>query len=115
MKRADLIAALRVAGYHNDSQAFTRLFLENRIARPVADGAFERGREQKRQGMACACYSCKEAFHAHIRRMDRLLNAGCLTEFDGKSTRWTVAGRLVGISIGPVGASTGYKIIEVVL
>lgn len=58
MKRADLLALLRVAGYHNDQRSQVRLMVENRISREAADKAWATGIEQKRQGMKCACQNC---------------------------------------------------------
>ena len=51
-------------------------------------------------------------FHAHIREQERLFNAGCLSRYDSARnvTRWFVADRVVGVSAGPVGASTQYRI-----
>lgn len=112
MTRADTIAALRVAGYHNDQRARVRLFTENRISREAADQAWDTGVKQKQGGMACACHACKDAFHAHVRAMERLHNAGCTTEAVNGITHWLVAGHIVGTSTGQVGASTGYTIKE---
>lgn len=59
-KRAHALAWMRIAGYHEDTRAFTRLFIESRIARPVADDAFNAGRRARAAGMACHCLACKE-------------------------------------------------------
>lgn len=40
MKRSDAIAWMLFAGYHSDIAAFTRLLLENRVARHVANDAW---------------------------------------------------------------------------
>lgn len=59
MKRKDLIAAIRFAGYHNDIKTGTRLFIEYRIARAVYDEAFNAGRAAKANGVGCSCINCK--------------------------------------------------------
>jgi hypothetical protein len=111
MKRADVLAALRVAGYHNDQRSRVRLIVENRVSREAADTAWVTGQYQKHQGVACACHTCKEAFHAHIRAMERLHNAGCTVDTTTNGTnRWLVAGHTVGTTTGPIGATTGYAI-----
>ena len=43
MKRADLIRALKGCGAENDRAKFTRLYIENRISRDVADQAWRDG------------------------------------------------------------------------
>lgn len=77
MKRAGVLVAMRVAGYHNDQRSRVQLFTENHISREAADRAWAEGHDQKRNGMACACHSCKEAFH------------------------------VIGTTTGPIGATTG--------
>ena len=59
MKRKDALAYIKVAGFHNDSKTFTRLYVENRIAYSGAvkewrDGAAMRGK------VRCDCHECKE-------------------------------------------------------
>lgn len=110
MSRADVLAGLRVAGYHNDQRTRVRLMVENRISREAADQAWHTGIKQKQGGMACACHACKEAFHAHIRAMERLHNAGCAVDMTGGTTKWLVAGHVVGTTTGSIGATTGYTI-----
>jgi hypothetical protein len=110
MSYTDTLAAIRVAGYHNDQRTRVRLFTESRVSREAADKAWAKGMDQRAAGMACGCYQCKEAFHANLRQQERLLNAGCLTTWDATTghTTWTVAGQVVGHSVGQVGATTGY-------
>ena len=43
MKRTDLIRALKGCGAENDRAKFTRLYIENRISRGVADQAWRDG------------------------------------------------------------------------
>lgn len=56
----------------------------------------------------------RPAFYAHIRAAERLLNAGCVTDYDHMThkTTWKVAGRVVGTTTGRVGESTKYEIKE---
>jgi hypothetical protein len=110
MSRHDTNAALRVAGYHNDHRARVRLFAESRISREAADTAWSTGMAQRAAGMACGCHQCKDAFHQHVRQQERILSAGCLTTWDAATgrTTWTVAGQVIGHTIGQVGATTGY-------
>jgi len=60
MKRADAIAWIRIAGYHNDSKAFTRLLIENRVSREAANTAWSSGIKAKAGGMGCTCHHCKK-------------------------------------------------------
>lgn len=110
MTRTDTLAAIRVAGYHNDQRARVRLMVENRVSREAADKAWVTGAYARHQAMPCGCFACKEAFHANVRKQERLLNAGCLTTWDAATgrTTWTVAGQVVGHTVGQVGATTAY-------
>ena len=51
-------------------------------------------------------------FFDHLHRIERLRNAGSLTRHRPRldDTLWIVAGRLVAVSTGPVGASRAYFI-----
>jgi hypothetical protein len=60
MKRSVLLSLIRVAGYHGDTRTFTRLLVENRISRAVADTAFLAGKRAKERGVPCTCHACKE-------------------------------------------------------
>jgi len=42
-----VIAALQVAGFHEDKKAFARLYVENRISYRTALDSFEAGRQQR--------------------------------------------------------------------
>lgn len=61
MKREQLTAALRTAGYHDDTAAFTRLLVENRIAKDRAQAAYDSGRQARAAGVRCDCDACKAA------------------------------------------------------
>lgn len=63
MKRADAIAWIRIAGYHDDRAAFTRLYVENRVSYKAAQAAYANGRAQRAAGIGCTCHDCKEASH----------------------------------------------------
>jgi len=58
MKRADALIHIRVAGYHSDSRAFTRLYVENRVSRSAADAEWHRGAAMKAAGVPCTCRDC---------------------------------------------------------
>src|SRR5690606_11166768 len=59
MKREHLLTYLRVAGYHNDAAAYTRLLIENRISMKAAKQAFAEGVRQREAGVPCDCRTCK--------------------------------------------------------
>lgn len=61
MKRKDALGWIRIAGYHNDSKSFTRLIIENRISRPVANEEFRTGAKMRANGVGCTCSECKES------------------------------------------------------
>ncbi len=59
-KRSDVLAWIRIAGYHGDHREFARLFTENRISKASADAAWSKGRDQQSAGMPCHCIKCKQ-------------------------------------------------------
>jgi hypothetical protein len=60
-KREIALSLCRIAGYHNDSKAFARVFIENRLSMKVAQNAFAEGANQRKSGMKCSCRECREA------------------------------------------------------
>ncbi len=58
MKRNELLAHIRFAGYHDDNTTLLRLLIENRISRRVADKAFLDGRNARLAGVKCVCPDC---------------------------------------------------------
>ena len=60
MTRKDALAYMRIAGYHNDKPAFTRLLIEHRISRESANEAWRKGLDAKTVGMKCNCYRCSK-------------------------------------------------------
>jgi hypothetical protein len=60
MKRADVLAHIRIAGYHDDQATRVRLMVESRVSRRAADDAWSIGRVQRRLGIPCGCIHCKE-------------------------------------------------------
>lgn len=60
MKRKDAIELLKLAGYHEDSSAFTRVYLDSNLSRNAADAAYNLGYELKEGGMPCTCAKCIE-------------------------------------------------------
>ena len=68
MTRRQAINHLRVAGYHRDMRAFTRLYVENRVSIQAAREAYAEGERMRDGGMRCDCYDCKQA-PASIQRL----------------------------------------------
>ena len=58
MTRPQLLTHLRTAGYHGDSQAFTRLLIENRITTQKARRAWREGQAVRANGVRCDCADC---------------------------------------------------------
>lgn len=56
--KAQVLAALRVAGYHEDKKAFTRLYVEKKIGMYDALYQYEAGKRMKAQGIQCTCKEC---------------------------------------------------------
>jgi hypothetical protein len=59
MTRAQTLATLRIAGYHDDSQTWTRTYLEGRVSRAAADAAWREGQHAKAAGRPCTCTACR--------------------------------------------------------
>jgi hypothetical protein len=60
MKRDIALAAIRVAGYHEDYKRYMRIYVENRISHATAKKSFEDGLRMKREGARCDCSDCKQ-------------------------------------------------------
>jgi hypothetical protein len=58
MNREIAIALARIAGYHADSRAFTRLIIEARISREEMNRAWRLGVRAKDAGVRCDCREC---------------------------------------------------------
>ncbi len=58
MKRTDALAAIRVAAYHDDDRTATRIYVEHRMGRAAFDAAISQGRDQRKAGMRCNCWTC---------------------------------------------------------
>jgi hypothetical protein len=58
VKRKDALAALRVAGYHNDQAARVRLLVENRVSLISANEAWVAGVRARAAGVPCSCSRC---------------------------------------------------------
>ena len=67
MPRKLALTVLRVAGYHDDRQAWTRTYTSNRISYTVALEAFAAGQRAKIAGVRCNCYECKASAAPVIR------------------------------------------------
>lgn len=79
MKRADLIRTLKGCGATGDKATFTRLYIENRISRVVADQAWRDGVALKRyierrdgaQAVPDSRSQCLDAVGTHGRALAR--------------------------------------------
>lgn len=60
MKRADALAHIRIAGYHDDDKAAMRIYVENRISAERYRNAFQDGQRAKAAGVKCECHRCKQ-------------------------------------------------------
>jgi hypothetical protein len=58
MTRKDVLSYMRIAGYHSDTAAYTRLYVENRISRAIAQEAWLSGVNAEKSGMKCTCLDC---------------------------------------------------------
>jgi hypothetical protein len=61
MKRADAIALIRLAGYHQDSCTALRIYIENRINFATYKQAWREGNAARESGVKCSCYKCNSA------------------------------------------------------
>ncbi|MEQ1545996.1 hypothetical protein [Methyloglobulus sp.] len=59
-KRESTKTYLQVAGYHNDTKAFMRLYCENRISKAEADKQFNIGQKKRENGVKCSCIDCNK-------------------------------------------------------
>jgi hypothetical protein len=59
MKRKDPLAYLRIARYHGDRKAFTRLLVENRVSRMAANEDWISCRKARENGVGCTCHQCR--------------------------------------------------------
>lgn len=57
-KRETALAYARIAGYHNDKAAFTRLYVESKVRLELMNDAWRVGVKQKLAGVKCNCYQC---------------------------------------------------------
>lgn len=58
MTRKEALAALKVAGYHDDSKTWARTYTENRISYAAAKTAWMDGQAARQRGVPCHCYTC---------------------------------------------------------
>ena len=59
--RQSLVNRIMFAGYHNDAEAGTRLYIEGRISFPKYCAAFREGRRRADTGLLCNCPECRKA------------------------------------------------------
>lgn len=60
MDRKTALQVIKVAGYHDDNQAFMRTYCENRISYKVATEWWMLGKNLKVNGAKCDCHQCKK-------------------------------------------------------
>ena len=58
-RRERWITAMRIAGYHDDSRAYTRLLCEAHVNRAVLNKAFMAGGRARAAGVGCTCLDCQ--------------------------------------------------------
>jgi hypothetical protein len=58
MNRETAITLAKVAGYHADSRAFTRLIVEARVNRATMNAAWHAGQQANAAGVRCHCREC---------------------------------------------------------
>ena len=57
-KRQRVLEAIKVAGYHQDTKAFLRLYTENRLSYSAAEETRLAGVRARQKGIKCTCYAC---------------------------------------------------------
>ncbi|MNR48412.1 hypothetical protein D3C85_1676500 [compost metagenome] len=58
-KRSLALADFRIAGFHQDNKSFTRLLIERRVKRSIAEQQFLNGQALRAKGATCSCMQCK--------------------------------------------------------
>ena len=56
--RSLALGRMRMAGFHGDRAAFTRLYIESRIVLDRALDAFMEGQRAREAGARCGCFAC---------------------------------------------------------
>ena len=63
-KRETAAQLIAYAGYHDDKQTATGLYLSRRMSRSAFEAAFARGRRLRSMGATCGCDACRTASEA---------------------------------------------------
>jgi len=58
MKRKNVLAAIRDAGYHGDTDAGFLLYLENWVSLSTYEREFASGAAMRQNGVPCSCWKC---------------------------------------------------------
>jgi hypothetical protein len=58
VRRKDVLAAIRIAGYHGDKEGGLTLYIENRVSLQVYRREFNSGAEMRQTGLPCSCFQC---------------------------------------------------------
>ena len=61
LKRKDMLAAIRVAGYHGDKERGILLYVKNRISLQVYRREFGEGAAMRQSGIPCNCSECRKS------------------------------------------------------
>lgn len=61
MKRKDVLAAIRAAGYHGDEELGVHLYVRNWVSREVYRREFDTGAAMRKIGLPCECFQCRKS------------------------------------------------------
>ena len=59
MKRKELLTAIRVAGYHGDTERGILLYVKNWVSLQVFGREFDAGAAMRENGEPCECHECQ--------------------------------------------------------
>lgn len=60
MKRKEVLAAIRDAGYHGDRERGILLYVKNWVSLQVYGREFAAGAAMRQQGLPCDCFECRK-------------------------------------------------------
>lgn len=63
-RRGQVLLAIPYAGYHEDTAAGVRLYINNRVSLAAYTEAFNKGRAAKEMGVPCGCVECRKTGEA---------------------------------------------------
>jgi hypothetical protein len=59
MKRRDVLAAIRQAGYHGDRERAILLYVQNWVSLHAYAREYDAGAAMRQSGVPCECFRCK--------------------------------------------------------